>query len=144
MVKSLVRFGYADRFLSINGKRAIQVFVMDIFQKELGLPCRLQYVFCSDEYLHKINLEYLQHDDYTDIITFDLSEDKVVRVDGEIYISVDRVKSNASSLGVVFFDEVLRVIFHGALHLCGYGDKTPKEQNEMRRMEDKYLGLYMQ
>lgn len=144
MVKSLVRFGYADRSLGISGKRAIQVFVIDIFQKELSLPCRLQYVFCSDEYLHKINLEYLQHDDYTDIITFDLSEDKVVRVDGEIYISVDRVKSNASSLGVRFFDEVLRVIFHGALHLCGYGDKTPKEQYEMRRMEDKYLGLYMQ
>jgi rRNA maturation RNase YbeY len=139
MVKSSVRFGYADRKLPIDGKRTIQVAVIELVRHERSLPCRLQYVFCSDEYLHSMNVSFLQHDDYTDIITFDLSEDSKALIEGEIYISVDRVKSNASELGVSFRQEMLRVIFHGALHLCGYGDKTKASKAIMRSMEETYL-----
>lgn len=99
-------------------------------------------MFCSDEFLLQINREYLQHDYYTDIITFDLS-DPGGPVRGEIYISVDRVRENAKDLGTTLRKELLRVIFHGALHLCGYKDKTRQEQARMRDLEEKYLALYI-
>jgi rRNA maturation RNase YbeY len=83
----------------------------------------------------------LQHNYYTDIITFDLSETSVL-ITGEIYISTDRVRDNAIKLGVSFKEEIHRVIFHGALHLCGYKDKTPRHVREMRAAEDSYLELY--
>jgi rRNA maturation RNase YbeY len=139
MVKSSVRFGYADRSLPLNGKRTIQLSVVELVRSERGLSCQLQYVFCSDEYLHGMNVSFLQHDDYTDILTFDLSEDSSDIIVGEIYISVDRVVANAQQLDLSFEQEALRVIFHGALHLCGYGDKTKTAKAEMRRKEDKYL-----
>lgn len=139
MVKSFVRFGYADRSLLLKGKRSIQLSVIELVRVERGLPCQLRYVFCSDEYLHGINLSFLQHDDYTDVITFDLSEDSGKLIVGEIYISVDRVLANAKELGLSFEQEVLRVIFHGSLHLCGYGDKTKVAKAKMRRKEDEYL-----
>ncbi|MHA4846555.1 rRNA maturation RNase YbeY [Flavitalea antarctica] len=102
----------------------------------------LTYVFCSDEYLLEINRQYLKHDFYTDIITFDLSAGKDTPKVGEIYISLDRVRENAKVHGVTFQTELLRVVFHGALHLCGYKDKTAKESAQMRLLEDKYLALF--
>lgn len=101
----------------------------------------MTYIFCSDEYLLNINKAHLQHDYYTDIITFDLSVSKSETI-GEIYISIDRVRDNAANLKVSIKEELHRVIFHGALHLCGYKDKTPKHEKEMRRAEDKYLSMY--
>ena len=98
----------------------------------------LDYIFCSDEYLLEINQKFLQHDDLTDIITFNLAETKG-EVVGEIYISVERVRDNALLFNVDFEEELRRVVFHGALHLCGYNDKTRKEQQEMRKKEDFYL-----
>ena len=98
-------------------------------------------MFCSDEYLLRINRDYLQHDYYTDIITFDLSEPGGP-VQGEIYISVDRVRDNAKELAVSIQKELHRVIFHGVLHLCGYTDKTKQDQARMRALEEKYLDLY--
>jgi rRNA maturation RNase YbeY len=89
-----------------------------------------------------MNVSFLQHDDYTDIITFELSDDTSVLIAGEIYISVDRVVSNAKELGLPFEQEMLRVIFHGALHLCGYGDKTNDSKAEMRSKENEYLKKY--
>lgn len=142
MVKSSVRFGYADRPLSLQGKRRVQAFVANLVWAEVQKPCVLQYVFCSDEYLHGINVSFLQHDDYTDIITFDLSEDPSTLIEGEIYISVDRLSANALELGVPFEQEALRVIFHGALHLCGYTDKSKAKKAEMRRKEDEYLAKF--
>lgn len=142
MVKSSVRFGYADRSLPLKGKRTIQLFVIELVRSERAVPCQLQYVFCSDEYLHGMNVSFLQHDDYTDIITFDLSEDATGFMMGEIYISVDRVAANAKELGLPFEQEMLRVIFHGALHLCGYGDKSKADKAEMRSKEDEYLKKY--
>ena len=102
----------------------------------------LTYIFCSDEYLLNINQQYLRHDFYTDIITFNLSSDKYSAVIGEIYISIDRVRDNATNLDVPVQNELLRVIFHGALHLCGFKDKSAKEKAIMRKAEDKYLALF--
>ena len=100
----------------------------------------LQYVFCSDAYLLHINQQYLQHDDFTDIITFDLSAGE--DIEGEIYISSERVRENAGLHGNSFQHEMQRVIFHGALHLCGYKDKKKSEIQTMRDKEDAYLRLF--
>jgi probable rRNA maturation factor len=102
----------------------------------------LTYVFCSDDYLLQINQQYLKHDFYTDIITFDLSPGKDSPVVGEIYISIDRVRENAKSMGITTQKELLRVIFHGALHLCGYKDKSGEDKTLMRKAEDRYLALF--
>lgn len=98
----------------------------------------LNYIFCSDEYLHKINVEYLEHDTYTDIITFDNSEEEKI-ISGDIFISVERVEDNARSLNVIFQDELARVMVHGVLHLAGYLDETDEEEENMRRLESHYL-----
>ena len=119
----------------------LKLQIEQLFIKERVVLDSLSYVFCSDEYLLKINREFLNHDFYTDIITFDLSE-KRVGVIGEIYISLDRVKENAAGLGISFSEELLRVLFHGALHLCGYRDKKKAEIMEMRKKEEQYLRLY--
>jgi rRNA maturation RNase YbeY len=95
-------------------------------------------VFCSDAYLLQINKDFLNHDYYTDIITFPLEETET-SVDAEIYISVDRVKDNASTLKAQFNMELQRVIFHGVLHLCGFDDKTKKQQAIMQKMEDEWI-----
>ncbi len=100
----------------------------------------LNFIFCDDEYLHRINLEYLNHDTYTDIITFPLRTD---RIEGDIFISIERVKENAKVFKVEFRKELLRVIIHGVLHLIGYKDKTENEQNLMRNKEDFYLSKYI-
>lgn len=102
----------------------------------------LDYVFCSDEYLHKINVEYLNHDTYTDIITFDLGEPNDDAISGEIYISVDRVKENAQIHGSQYKDELLRVVAHGLLHLIGYPDKSEQEALVMRGKEEDALRTY--
>ena len=102
----------------------------------------LNYVFCSDEYLYQINLEYLNHETYTDIITFDLSESKKGAITAEIYISYDRVRDNAKQMKTPISKELHRVIFHGLLHLIGYKDKLKKDQILMRQMEDKLLKKY--
>ncbi|MEI9919344.1 MAG: rRNA maturation RNase YbeY [Bacteroidota bacterium] len=102
----------------------------------------LSYVFCSDNYLLRINQDYLDHDTLTDIITFDYTEPGAKSLEGEIYISIQRVRENSKKLGVDFSQELHRVMIHGVLHLLGYGDKSPKEKAEMRRMEEKYLKRY--
>lgn len=136
-----VRFHYADRALNLANKRKIQSFVASLFYAEGVKLKALNYVFCSDDYLLDINQKFLQHDYYTDIITFDLTEDRNEGVIGELYISVDRVKEQANGS---FEDEMLRVIFHGALHLCGFNDKLSSEIKQMRNKEDLYLRLYYQ
>ena len=101
----------------------------------------LNYIFGTDKALLEINRNYLKHNYYTDIITFDLSEGPEIQAD--IFISIDRVRENASKLGVTFKEELHRVIFHGALHLCGYKDKTKKDVQAMRRMEEHHLQEYL-
>lgn len=102
----------------------------------------LNIIFCDDEHLLTINRDFLQHDYYTDIITFDLSPSAESPLEAELYISVDRVKDNARSLGITYHKELHRVIFHGLLHLAGYKDKQKKDQGIMRSMEDRLLVSY--
>ena len=97
----------------------------------------INYIFCDDDYLHKINVEYLNHDTFTDIISFDYSVGKELH--GDVFISIDRVKENAEEFEVSFTDELHRVMIHGILHYCGYKDKTDEEAKLMRSKEDFYL-----
>jgi rRNA maturation RNase YbeY len=101
----------------------------------------MNYIFCSDKYLLSINQQFLNHDTYTDIITFGL-HDKGTPVVAEVYISTERVKENAATHGVTYTNEMLRVLFHGALHLCGYKDKRKSDVLTMRAKEDAYLKRY--
>ncbi len=135
-------FRYADKKVLLKDKLHIREFVETVFEQENRKLTTINYIFCSDDYLLQINKSFLQHDFYTDIITFDLSENKNFII-GEIYISVDRVKENALEQKTAFQNEMLRVIFHGALHLCGYKDKSPAEKKKMNLAEDKYLKLYL-
>lgn len=99
---------------------------------------KVQYIFCSDEYLLQINKDYLDHDYYTDIITFPLSSNKQAIV-SDIFVSIDRIKENADEYQVTFLQELHRVMAHGLLHLCGYGDATSVEKELMRSKENEYL-----
>ena len=101
----------------------------------------LNYIFCSDNALLEINRTYLDHNFYTDVITFDLSSSPK-EILADIYISVDRIKENAKSLNLFFKEEFHRVMFHGLLHLCGYNDKTKSQKELIRKKEDFYLNLY--
>lgn len=101
----------------------------------------INYIFCSDTYLHEVNLEYLDHDTYTDIITFDNSEEEG-KVESDIFISIDRVKENADTIGVEFEQELRRVLIHGVLHLVGFKDKTDEDAIEMRRQEELSMALF--
>ena len=96
----------------------------------------VDFIFCTDEYLHKINLEYLQHDDYTDVITFPYSE---TEIHGDVFISIERIRENAATVGVSFLHELCRVLVHGLLHLAGHSDKTPDLRAAMSAKEDFYL-----
>lgn len=127
----------------LKNRRSLKVFIKQLFEREGKSILSLDIIFCSDEYLLEINNKHLQHDYYTDIITFDLSDPISTQTIGELYISIDRVKDNALSLQAKFSIELLRVVFHGALHLCGYKDKTPTDIKRMREKEDEYLNLYL-
>lgn len=133
-----VHFFSADVKAPALPRTKLKSFINELFIKEGKELDELAYVFCSDEYLLNINQQFLNHDYYTDILTFDISENKK-SVNGEIYISIDRVKDNARQLGETISNELLRVIFHGALHLTGYQDKTKAQQKEMRAKEDYYI-----
>lgn len=101
----------------------------------------LNYIFCSDDYILQVNKDYLEHDYYTDIITFDQSEEEGILA-GDIFISVERVSDNAGQLGVLPEQEMRRVLAHGLLHLCGYGDKSMQEATQMRVKEDEWLTAF--
>lgn len=132
-----VHFNYADRKLHLKGKEEIKKHIIQLFSKEKKKLDEIRYIFCSDEYLLQINKDFLQHDYYTDIITFDLSEGDATIA--EVYISTDRVKDNALNQSTSMEQEMLRVLFHGALHLCGYKDKSKIQAAEMRKKEEEYL-----
>lgn len=114
-------------------------WIEQAIQKEGFNVGDITYIFCSDEYLLKLNKEHLNHDTYTDIITFNYCEDQLVNAD--IFISIDRVKENADEFDVSFENELNRVMIHGILHLVGYNDKNQEQQKEMTSKEDFYLSL---
>ncbi len=129
--------------VSLKNRKRLKAFIFSLFSKEGRELTEMNIIFCSDDYLLEINKQHLKHDFYTDIITFDLSKTKNGAISAELYISIDRVKENALALKGNFTYEVHRVIFHGALHLCGYGDKSKKDILVMRAKEDEYLSLYL-
>jgi rRNA maturation RNase YbeY len=135
-----IRFHFLSE-VPLRDRVRLKSFLPSLFKKEKKQLAELQYIFCSDDYLLDINKQYLKHNYYTDIITFDLSEEGQP-INAEIYISVDRVRDNARSFGNTLKNELHRVIFHGALHLCGYKDKGQQDEKLMRKMEDQYLRLY--
>ena len=136
-----IKFFFTDVSITLNQRNRLKQFLKQLFTDEQQLLQSLTYIFCSDEYLLGINQEFLQHDDYTDIITFTLSKPSTP-IEGEIYISIDRIKDNAQIHSVSTNTELHRVIFHGALHLCGFKDKTAPHKAKMTAGEDKYLALY--
>ena len=137
-----ITFNKSDKNATLANRAALKAFIARAIKKE-GLAIEsLQYIFCSDKFLLGINKSYLQHDYYTDIISFDLSETKGKLI-GEVYISIDRVKDNAKTHQTSLKEELLRVIFHGALHFCGYKDKKPADVKKMRAQEDKWLKSYL-
>jgi rRNA maturation RNase YbeY len=126
------------KVLDIRKKKS---WIKDLVKEQGFKLGELSYIFLNDEGLHKINLEYLKHDTYTDIITFDNSEDEDV-IEGDIFISVERIAENAKKFKVDFEIELTRVMAHGLLHLCGYLDKKPDDVKLMREMEDNYVAKY--
>lgn len=120
----------------LDSPTTIESWIKETILSENGDLHFINYIFCSDEYLHKINLEYLDHDTYTDIITFPYREDKI---ESDIFISIERVRENADKFGVSFEHELYRVIIHGVLHLLGYQDKSPQQQQLMRTKEEEYV-----
>lgn len=128
----------------LKDKRKLSAYLDTLVDTHLeGIKkVKLNYIFCSDEYLLHINKQFLNHDTLTDIITFDLSESDDT-LTGEIYVSTERVKENAEKFGVNYINELHRVIFHGTLHLCGFTDKTADNKQEMRRQEDICLAAYL-
>ena len=136
-----VNFQKADSALTLTSKTELKAFIETLFKKEKTPLAAINYIFCSDKYLLSINQQFLNHDYYTDIITFGL-HDNGTPVVAEVYISTDRVKENAVIHGVTYTNEMLRVLFHGALHLCGYKDKSKADILTMRAKEDAYLKRY--
>lgn len=135
-----IYFHYADVKPRLQRITDLKKIVKRIFLDYKVALNRIDYIFTSDAYLHNINLAHLDHDTYTDIITFPMQEEGQPVI-GEIYISIDRVRDNARTFGVSFTNELARVVFHGALHLCGLKDKNKAQQETMRAAESKYLTL---
>ncbi|NJB87800.1 rRNA maturation RNase YbeY [Lewinella marina] len=117
---------------------AITDWIRSIIAARGGTPGEINYIFCSDDYLHQINVEYLQHDTLTDIITFPYADFPLVS--GDLFISTDRIADNAREFGEQYADELHRVMIHGILHLCGQGDKSESEASGMRELEQWALG----
>ncbi|MBV6879376.1 rRNA maturation RNase YbeY [Epilithonimonas ginsengisoli] len=119
----------------------ISIWLEDLILSENKKPGDINYIFCDDEYLLKVNQDYLAHDYYTDIITFDYVKGKTIS--GDIFVSLPRILDNASTLSQDFESEFRRVLAHGLLHLCGYKDKTVEEESTMRQKEDFYINRYL-
>ncbi len=136
-----VEFNFPEK-ITLTDRTRLKSFIASVFKKEKKSLGNLSYVFCSDDYLLDINRGFLQHDYYTDIITFDLTEPGAKKIDAEIYISVDTIRDNARRFNTTITRELHRVIFHGILHLCGYKDKSSKDQALMTQKEDYYLAQY--
>lgn len=143
MQNKKVSFHYIDAKFYFEKREKLKDFILQLFKREGKKVESINYIFCKDEYLLTLNVEYLNHDTYTDIITFFYSE-KDQPITSDVYISIERVRENAEKFGTSFKNELMRVVFHGALHLCGYKDKTEGQKAEMRKMEELYLSIFRQ
>lgn len=139
--KAKVRFFSNDVQTSLRNRSTLKEFIKSIFKKENKRLDFINYIFCSDKNLLTINKKFLNHDFYTDVITFNLSENNK-HISAEVYVSLDRVRDNAKKNGASLTSELHRVLFHAALHLCGYDDKKKIEIERMRKKEDELLAKY--
>ena len=135
----MIDFNYETEF-TLENEEAISGWISNVIKSENKKEGEINYIFCDDEYLLEINKEHLQHDYYTDIISFDYSVGN--EINGDMFISVDRVKENAEDFNVTFDDELKRVIVHGVLHYCGYKDKSEVDELLMRSKEDEKLAMF--
>ncbi len=135
----MIDFNYETEF-TLENEEAISGWISNVIKSEGKKEGEINYIFCDDEYLLEINKEHLQHDYYTDIISFDYSVGN--EINGDMFISVDRVKENAEDFNVTFEEELKRVIVHGVLHYCGYKDKSEVDELLMRSKEDEKLAMF--
>ncbi len=135
-----INFFNEDIEFTLESNARIKNWIRKVIQGKKFSEGTINYIFCSDKYLLDLNVKYLDHDTYTDIITFDYTKEKVIG--GDIFISIDRVKENSESFNTSFNDELRRVIIHGILHLTGLEDKTESESLNMRNNENQCLELY--
>ena len=136
-----IKFRFQKK-INLTNRIIIKQTLLTVIKKQKKALCSLDIVFCSDEYLLDINKANLNHDYFTDTITFDFTPKGQKETIGEIYISTDRVKENAASYKTSFQNELIRVMIHSSLHLCGYKDKSPSQKKEMTRLEDQYIKTY--
>jgi len=132
-----INFYSEDIEFSLPNHSIIFDWINKTIESEAKILRHLNFIFCSDSYLHKINLEYLNHDTFTDVITFPYAEGK--NIEGDIFISIDRIQENAKTFKVEFEHELNRVMIHGTLHLLGYLDKTAEDKTQMTEKENEYL-----
>ena len=135
----MISFNYETNF-ALENESNYEDWITRIIYSEGFEVGEINYIFCDDEYLHKINMEYLNHDTLTDIISFDYSVGNLLQ--GDIFISVERVADNAKDFNVTFDEELKRVLSHGVLHYCGYKDKSPKDEALMRLKEDEKIKMF--
>ncbi|MBX9806645.1 MAG: rRNA maturation RNase YbeY [Flavobacteriaceae bacterium] len=135
----MIDFNYETEF-SLDNEVTISRWISNVILSENKKEGEINYIFCDDEYLLKINKEHLSHDYYTDIISFDYTVGN--EISGDMFISIDRVKENAFDFNVSFEEELKRVIVHGVLHYCGYKDKTESDEELMRQKEDEKLAMF--
>lgn len=135
----MINFNYETNF-NLDNEEAIATWLKNVIASENKKEGEINYIFCDDEYLHKINVEYLDHDTLTDIISFDYSMGNELH--GDIFVSVERVKDNAADFDVSFEEELKRVLVHGILHYCGYKDKGEAEELLMRGKEDEKIAMF--
>ncbi len=135
----MIDFNYETDFV-LENEEAISVWISNVIGSENKKLGEINYIFCDDEYLLEINKEHLQHDYYTDIISFDYTVGN--EISGDMFISIDRVKENAQDFNVSFDEELKRVIVHGVLHYCGYKDKSEEDELLMRNKEDEKLAMF--
>lgn len=132
----MISFNYETEF-SLENEQQISNWISLVISEEEFREGEINYIFCDDDYLLKLNLEFLNHDTLTDIISFDYTVGK--EINGDIYISIERVRDNANDFNVEFIDELNRVMVHGVLHYCGYKDKSEDEEKTMRLKENYYV-----
>src|SRR6187431_1831975 len=135
----MINFNYESEF-TLENEEAIATWLSAVIVSENKTEGEINYIFCDDEYLHKINVEYLDHDTLTDIISFDYTVGN--ELNGDIFVSVERVEDNAKDFNVSFEEELKRVLAHGILHYCGYKDKTDNDAELMRSKEDEKIAMF--
>ena len=135
----MINFNYESDF-TLENEEAIATWLSAVIVSENKTEGEINYIFCDDEYLHKINLEYLNHDTLTDIISFDYTMGN--EISGDVFVSVERVIDNAKDYNTSFNDELKRVLVHGVLHYCGFKDKSQTDESLMRNKEDEKLLMF--